>query len=145
MLFILWGGGAIVLGAFLGYLGYLYSKLAYSIFTSSLMALLFFGNYIIQVTGGDVVGAANVSSSGSFLAVGPLAPIMSGIDKMSYLPFHVQVAILIFAVTFFISRIATWASKSFGPKKPEETQADRRARVLKSYGMRSMDEVRNLR
>lgn len=70
---------------------------------------------------------------------------MSAIDKMNYLPFHVQVAILIFAFTFFLSRIATWATKFFGPKKPEETQAERRARVLKSYGMKSMDDVRSLR
>lgn len=38
---IIWGAGAVGLGAFLGYLGYLYSKLAYSIFTTSLGIVVF--------------------------------------------------------------------------------------------------------
>ena len=143
--FTIWITSATVLGVILGYLGYLYSKLAYSIFTISAFTLLFFANYVIQITGGDLAGAINVEPSTSILAIGPFGKIISGVNKMNFLPHHVQVAILVFTVTFFITRILTWAFKSFGPKKAEEIQAQRRARVLKTYGMKSMSDVRNLR
>jgi len=40
-------------------------------------------------------------------------------------------------------RIATWARKSYGPKPPSETTEARRNRILQSYGMKSMEELRN--
>ena len=142
---IIWGAGAGLLGILLGYIGYFHSKLAYSVFTVCVSAMIFSINTLVELTGGDTAALANAEPNASIFALGPLAPIMSAIDKMGYLPFHVQAAILIVVVTFFLSRIATWAYKSYGPKKAEETPAERRARVLKSYGMKSMDDVRSLR
>ena len=146
MALIIWGAGAGVLGLFLGYLGFLYSKMAYSVFTTCLGILVFCSNYLIQLTGGDMDGLARMQAEGgSIAAFGILRNVMNAVNAMGFFPFHVQVAILVFIVTFFLSRIATWAFKSFGPKKAEETPAERRARVLRSYGMKSMDDVRSMR
>jgi len=144
--FIIWGVLAILLGMGLGYLGYLYSKLAYSIFTTALGVVVFGSGYLVDLTGGDSSAVSAIQSeSGQIMGIGILKSLMSAIDTMGYLPLHVQVAILIFAVTFFATRIATWAYQSFGPKPAEETAQARKARVLASYGMSSMDDVRKLR
>ena len=141
---IIWGAGASVLGLFLGYLGYLHSKLAYSIFLTSLTVIVFSANYLVELTGGDTLGLADMhSESGQILGFGILRNIMNAINAMGFLPFHVQVSILVFAVAFFIARIVTWARKTHGPDAPEETSDERRQRILKSYGMKSMDELRN--
>lgn len=146
MEFIIWGVGATILGLGLGYLGYLYSKLAYSIFITSIGVITFFSKYLVDLTGGDAAGlAAMHTDSGGMIAAGILKNIMSSIGAMGYLPTHVQVAIIICAVAFFGARIATWAHESFGSKPAEETAAARKARVLASYGMTSMDDVRKIR
>ena len=146
MEFVIWGAIATLCGLGLGYLGYLYSKLAYSIFITSLGIVTFFSGYIVDLTGGDSAGvSAMQSEAGNVMGAGILKNLMTSIDAMGFLPPHVQVAILVFAVSFFIARIATWAYQSFGPKPAEESTSDRKARILASYGMTSMDDVRQLR
>jgi len=76
--------------------------------------------------------------SGSLSIVETIVPFRRAIVNMGYLPNHIQIAILIFA-----ARIATWARKSYGPKPPSETTEARRNRILQSYGMKSMEELRN--
>jgi len=142
---LIWGAGATILGVCLGYLGYFYSKLAYSVFTICLAAMAIFINVLVQITGGDVEALANAEPNASMLALGPMAPIMSAIDKMGYLPPHVQNAILTVIIVFFLTRIGTWAYKTYGPKPAEETAEERRARVLKAYGMKSIDDARGFR
>ena len=143
---IIWAVSAGALGLGLGYVGYFHSKIAYGIFTTCLSLFTFGSSYLVNLTGGDVAGmTAMQSETGNVLAMGIFKNLMRSVDAMGYLPFHVQVAILVFAVAFFLSRIATWAGVSFGPSKAEETAAERKKRVLKSYGMKSMDDVRALR
>ena len=54
MEFVIWGAVATLCGLGLGYLGYLYSKLAYSIFITSLGIVTFFSGYIVDLTGGGL-------------------------------------------------------------------------------------------
>jgi len=82
---------------------------------------------------------------GAFAFVESIVPFRTAIENMGYLPAHIRVAIITFAITFFISRIATWAFKSYGPKPAEETAEQRKKRVLREYGMNSMDDIRSLR
>lgn len=143
---MIWGGSAGILGLILGYLGYLHSKMAYSIFITSLGIITFFSNQIVQLTGGDISGLSGGSSDPSaYMGFGILRKVMSAIDAMGLLPQHVQIAILVFVASFFITRIATWGRKSFGPQKAEETLEERKKRILASYGMKSTDDVRRLR
>ena len=139
---IIWGVGAAVLGLFLGYLGYLYSKLAYSIFTSSILIFVYTSDFIVSLTGIERE-PSDIASTGLLGVIEGIVPFRKAIINMGYLPMNIQIAILIFAVTFFLSRIGTWARKSFGPKPAEESTEARRQRILKSYGMKSMEELRN--
>ena len=142
--FLIWGAGAAILGLFLGYLGFLYSKLAYSIFTICITAFIYLSNFILSLLGIER-GASEAAAGGAFGFVESIVPFRAAIENMGYLPAHIRVAIITFAVTFFLSRIATWAYKSYGPKPAEETAEQRKKRVLREYGMTSMDDIRSLR
>jgi len=123
-------------------LGYFHSKLAYSIFTTCVLLFVYGSNFILALTGVER-DVSETPVSGSLSIVETIVPFRRAIVNMGYLPNHIQIAILIFAVTFFIARIATWARKSYGPKPPSETTEARRNRILQSYGMKSMEELRN--
>jgi len=139
---IIWGAGASVLGLLLGYLGYFHSKIAYSIFTTSVMIFVYCSDYILQLTGTEE-RASETAGSGGFSIVESVIPFRKAIENMGYLPMPVKIAILTFSITFFIARIATWARKTYGPKPAEESAAERKARILKSYGMKNMEELRS--
>lgn len=146
MEFVIWGAFATAFGLGLGYLGYLHSKLAYSIFITLLGVVTYFSSYVVDLVGGDSMAVSAMhAEAGQIQGIGILKNFMISIEAMGYLPQHVQMAILIFAVSFFLARIATWAYRSYGPKPAEESAAERKARVLASYGMSSMDDVRRLR
>ena len=143
---IIWSGVAGVLGLALGVLGYFHSKLAYSVFITALGAVTFLSHQIVGLTGGDIAGAAAMGTEdGGIVAVGILKNLFAAIETMGLFPKHVQIAILVFALSFFLARILTWARTSFGKPPAEESAANRRARVLRAYGMNSMDDVRSLR
>lgn len=141
---IIWGAGASILGLFLGYLGYLYSKIAYSIFTVCITAFIYGSDFILALLGIEKSGSG-VSPSVALSMVESIVPFRRAIENMGYLPEHIQVAIIVFAVTFFISRIITWGLKTYGKGPAEETMEQRRKRVLKEYGMKSMDDIHRLR
>jgi len=141
MEFVIWGLGAAGLGAGLGYLGYFHSKAAYSVFLIVMAVLAFISRYLTDLTGGQI-GDSTVTQTAMIKA---FKNVTSVIDGMGYLPTEAQFAIVVFIVTFFLGRLGTWAFKSFGPKPVPESTIERRKRILASYGMNNMDQVRRIR
>ena len=135
---MIWIASAVGLGLGLGVLGYFFSKAAYSLFTLSITAFVFGSSFIgglmgIDTTPSEVVvpvGEEGGTSIGSFANV-----FYKAIDNMGMLPEHVQKAIIVFIVTFFLARLATWGYLAFHPKKTVvEDRAAFKKRVLAQYG-----------
>ena len=141
MTYMIWMASAGVLGIGLGVLGYYYSKTAYAIFLMGLSGIAIITNIYMGASAG-VVGMTSENKFGVFY--GMLRKISTAIDLLGKLPMHMQTAIVTFTVTFFLARIGAWWYQTKRPKE-EETLEARKQRVLKSYGMTSMDDVRKLR
>ncbi len=140
MEYIIWCVGGGLLGAALGVLGFYYSKLAYSAFVTSLGAIGFVANMFLSVPQTSIG-----DDTGSLMIMGVFRKFTQAIEVMGLLPVPVQTGILVLIVSFFAARVATWWYQRAKPKAADETLADRRKRVLASYGMTSMDDVRSLR
>lgn len=142
MEFLIWGAAAGISGLILGVLGYYHSKLAYTAFLASLSGIGFMANMFLSSAGASTQMGGGL---GGQVVGGLLSKLMRPIEAMGYLPMHMQVAIIIFIVAFFVARIGVWSRQKFKKDGPEESLEARRKRVLASYGMKSMDDVRNLR
>lgn len=130
MTVIIWGLGALVVGSVLGILGFFYSKAAYTLFTIAMGVIGFLAVNILP---------ASTAVSGP----GLLKQITFAIDAMGYLPDHMQSAIVLFIAAFFLARICVWWYRTFRYKPVEETTDRRRARILKDYGFKTMEELRD--
>lgn len=137
---MIWVAGAGILGVGLGVLGYYYSKAAYAVFLMGLSGVAIVTNIYMGASAG-VVGMTSENKFG--VLYGMMRKISAAVDLVGQLPMHMQSAILTFIVTFFVARIGAWIYQVKVPKK-EESLSARKQRILKSYGMSSMDDVRNL-
>ena len=70
---IIWAAGATVLGLFLGYLGYLHSKIAYSIFTVCITAFVYGSNFMLSLLGVERE-ASEISAGVRLLSWSPSCP-----------------------------------------------------------------------
>lgn len=135
---MIWIASAMGLGLGLGVLGYFFSKAAYSLFTLSMSAFVFGSSYLgglmgIDTTPSKVVVPVGEDGGTNIGALGNV--IYRAIDNMGMLPEYIQMAIVVFIVTFFLARIATWGYLAFHPKKTVvEDRAAFKKRVLAEYG-----------
>ena len=95
---MIWGAGAIILGICLGYLSYLYSRAIYYVYAISYFLITIVSIVFLESKVDTIGGASN------FLT----API----DVMGLLPRFIQVAIVIFGVSFVVTRVIVWMRRS---------------------------------
>jgi len=113
MIFIVWGVFAVLFGVGLGYLASFMSKIAYAIFVAFIGIVTFFSGYIVDMVGGDstAVSALQMDARQNVDA-GFFDHLVTSISTMTLLPRHVQLAFIIFAVTFLLSHISIMIFKS---------------------------------
>jgi len=122
MIFIVWGIIAALFGVGLGYLGSFYSKMAYSIFAIFLGIVTFFSSYIVDMVGGDsmAVSALQMEASQNTDA-GLWDHFMTAVAAINVLPRHVQIAFILFALTFLVSQFLLFIYRSHQSKQAVET------------------------
>lgn len=130
-----WCGGGAFLGLIIGVLGYKYSALAYSAFVGALSIIGMMAPTLLSLVGGPTI-----EGTGG----GLMRKVSVCFEAMNLLPSYVQLSILAFVVTFFIARVLAWYLDKYGKEPAVETAEERKRRVLKAYGMKSVDDVRRL-
>jgi len=136
--YIIWITGSGILGIALGVLGFRYSKIASAIFLSVLSVIGIVTFLYFRATGG--IRGLEPEAGENILAV-IMNKAFLVFNLMGLLPLHMQVAILVFTGTFLAARIVAWVKSINAPEAVESTE-DRRKRILKTYGMKSMEELR---
>jgi len=122
MIFMVWGIFAALFGVGLGYLASFYSKMAYSIFLTLLGIVTFFSSYIVDVVGGDSMAVSALQMDARQNAdAGFFDHLMTSVSAVTLLPRHVQLAILIFAVTFLLCHILILIFKSVQSNRTAQT------------------------
>ena len=140
---MIWTLSAIGLGLGLGVLGFYFSKMAYSAFAGSMALFVFLSSYVTQVSP-DMVSKDSsltipISETGSISEGGSVNLLFRFVDNMGLLPPHIQLALILFVVSFFVARIGTWLYTRLSVKAEKvESNADRRQRILAQYGMKDI-------
>jgi uncharacterized membrane protein HdeD (DUF308 family) len=122
MTFIAWSVFAAIFGVGLGYLASFAPKMAYSIFLIFLGIVTFFSGYIVDLVGGDSMAVSALQMEArQNLDAGFFDHIMTSVSAVTLLPRHVQLAILIFTITFLLSHIMIVIFKLRQSKQPAKT------------------------
>jgi len=130
---------AAMMGTIIGALGYLYSKGANGLFLLAL-CMIGYGSVLQMKATGEIhelstgVGESPLTELGRKLGW--------SLEIFERLASHLQIAIFVFIGTFFIARTISWIASSKAPVK-KEGQNKRRKRVLKSFGMKNMTDLRS--
>jgi len=135
---MVWIAGGGLLGIALGFLGYHHSKAASRLFGVCLLIIGVVTHFYIKFTGGFHGLAAQSGENFFSTAIRKFGLVF---ELMGLLPMHVQISILVFVGAFFVARIIAWFAAINKPEKVESLEA-RKKRILKSYGMKSMEELR---
>jgi len=119
---MVWAIFAALFGVGLGYLASFTSKMAYSIFFTLLGIVTFFSSYLVDVVGGDsmAVSALQMEAHQNPDA-GFFDHLMTSASAVTLLPRHVQLAFIIFAITFLLSHILIVIFKSHQSKLTVQT------------------------
>jgi len=127
------------LGIVIGGLGYFKAKSSNGIFLLSLLAIGFGAVTHVKKTGEIHELSTGI---GETLFVEVSRKIGWSVEIFERLPATFQTGIFVFIGSFFAARIIAWAASANSPERKEGLKK-RRKRVLKSFGMKNMKDVRS--
>ena len=133
---MIWIISAVLLGLILGVLGFYFSKLAISIFVTLTLSIT---ATLLLIPGVEVENISGWESSHNYIDI---LYFLGG--RFTTLPEHIQLAALLFTISFFVARIITWflvrmslMPRIFG------TETCRVERMMEEYSYDSDDILRD--
>lgn len=125
-------------GLLLGGFGYFYSRSANAFFLLSLV-MIGYGAVLQMKATGEIHDLSTGIGETTFGEFG--RKLGWSVEIFERLAANVQTAIFVFIGAFFIARIIAWVARANSPER-QESQRRRRKRVLKSFGMKNMADLR---
>ena len=138
---IIWGALALLV-AFVVFLGYRRSKTGYLIFIVVIGIVGLFATQSVQFINGSLIGRKYTELTGQSVQIDPLGPFTSALDRVGASTQYLQFSLIALLVgVFFIGRCLKFISKVLGFAKRPESLKKRRKRILKNFGLKSMNDI----
>lgn len=131
--------GSGIMGAFIGFFAYLYPKTANVLFLASLGVIGHKAISYLKSTGEIHDLSAGVGETLIVELGRKLGWVFEIFERM---PVAVQKAIYVYVAAFFVARFIAWIARANTPEY-KESRKKRRKRILKSYDMKNMAELRS--
>lgn len=128
-----------ILGLFLGGFGYFRPKLANGLFLLSIIGICVGSVMQLKATG-EIHELSTGTGETVFVELSrKLGWIFEIFERLSA---NVQTAIFVFIGVFFVARIVAWVALANSPERKEK-EKKRRKRILKSFNMKNMEDLRS--
>jgi len=127
------------MGITIGGLGYYYNKAANGVFLLGLV-MISYGAILKMKATGEIHDLSTGVGETPFVELG--RKLGWSFEIFERLPASLQTAIFAFVGSFFIARIIAWIAYANNPGRKESLRS-RRKRVLKSFGMKNMTDLRS--
>ena len=128
-----------ILGLFLGGFGYFRPKSANGLFLLSIIGICVGSVMQLKATG-EIHELSTGTGETVFVELSrKLGWIFEIFERLSA---NVQTAIFVFIGVFFVARIVAWVALANSPERKEK-EKKRRKRILKSFNMKNMEDLRS--
>ena len=128
-----------ILGLFLGGFGYFRPKSANGLFLLSIIGICVGSVMQLKATGEIHELSTGVGETVFVELSRKLGWIFEIFERLSA---NVQTAIFVFIGVFFVARIVAWVALANSPERKEK-EKKRRKRILKSFNMKNMEDLRS--